>query len=89
MGSLPTQGPIEAPVAQSPVVESDDDDSDDDGDSFSFCHCQPPARPRLRPHGTHQVRLKQVRKLWAQLGKHLPPGVHVRAFENGLIYYGR
>ncbi len=79
--SLPTQGPIEAPVAQSPVVESEDDDSDDE-DTSPFAIVEEPPQDHAYGHtAPHQVPLKQVRKLWAQLGKHLPPGVHVRAFE--------
>ena len=40
--SLPTQGPVEAPAAQSPVVESDDDDSDDEDTSpFAIVEEQP------------------------------------------------
>ena len=79
--SLPTQGPVEAPAVQSPVVESDDDDSDDE-DTSSFAIVEEPPQDHAYGHtAPHQVPLKQVRKLWAQLGKHLPPGVHVRAFE--------
>ena len=42
---------------------------------------EPPQDHAYGHTAPHQVPLKQVRKLWAQLGKHLPPGVHVRAFE--------
>lgn len=42
---------------------------------------EPPADHIYLGTVAQQVPLQQVRKLWSQLGKHLPPGVHVRAFE--------
>ena len=80
----PPQEHAELASVQAPAAAEEDlsDDSDDDDLSpFAVVDQAPPADHAYGHTPARQVPLKQVRKLWSQLGKHLPPGVHVRAFE--------
>ena len=59
----------------------DDDDEEDGGDAaFAVMEGDCPADHAYAATAANGVALKEVRRLWSQLGKSLPAGVTVRAF---------